>query len=66
MKQEEWDKFFTKKPVYQYTLEKEFITTYGSISEAANKTGFSRSGLSACARKESKTSMGYIWSYKEL
>lgn len=40
------------------------INTYKSITEASNLTGISIGAISACLRKRSKTSGGFIWKYE--
>lgn len=51
------------KVVIQYSLNREFITTFKSASEASRQTGISKSCITKCCRGERKTSGGFIWNY---
>ena len=53
------------KAVNQYNLNGEYVTTYSSASEAANKMGFNRSGIMKCCKQlpKYKTANGFIWRY---
>ena len=42
---------------------KKIINTFDSIAKAVEKTQIGRTGISACCRKENKTSGGFIWMY---
>ena len=55
----------TKKAVFQYDLEKNFIAEYESINEAARYLGVGNDSISACCRGKQKTAGGYIWEYKK-
>lgn len=55
---------FTAVKINQYTLNNEFIKTWGSIKDAnlfLNKTG---SSISNCLTGRSDTAFGFIWRYK--
>ena len=54
------------KEVYQYSLNKEFITKYNSIIEAAEAMNIHKSGIQACCTGRQKTAKDFIWSYEEL
>jgi hypothetical protein len=51
------------KPIIQMK-ENQIINQYESITQASLNTGISIGAISACLRKTSKTSGGYIWIYK--
>ena len=51
------------KPVFQYSLDGEFIAVFPSLSEAERQTGVSNSTISAVCRKACKTAGGYLWEY---
>ena len=52
------------KTVYQYDLKGVLINTYPSVVACANDTGFGQSSIQNCCRGETKSSYGYLWSYK--
>ena len=54
------------KDVYQYSLNKKFITQYSSIKEAADVVGVHKSDIQACCSGRQKTAKGFIWSYTKL
>lgn len=49
-------------PVYQYSLNGEFIKKWNSAVE----TGFDQSSICRCCNGTYKTAYGYKWSYKPL
>ena len=51
------------KPVYQYTLDGEFVKKWDSIKEC-RRNGFLHAG--DCCRGERKTHKGHKWSFKPL
>lgn len=53
------------KPVNQYTKDGTFIKRFPSCKIAAEETGTSRSGVTACAKGDQETSGGYVWRYAE-
>lgn len=53
----------SRKPVDQYDLNGNFIQTYSSITEAANKNKIDIQNLSKCLRYISKSAGGYQWRY---
>ena len=55
----------TKKIVYCYDLNGNFITEYESLSEAERQTGISNSNISRAIRTGGRTQQ-YIWSYEKL
>lgn len=56
----------SKKPVYQYDLNNNFIQEFESAAAAGRALGKERGGshISACATGKAKTAYGYIWKYK--
>lgn len=67
----------TRKEVYQYTLDEEFVRKYDSIAEAAKSLGCTVSEISRCCEggyfdktrgkwRNVKTARGYKWSDKPL
>lgn len=58
----------SSKPVYQYSLEGNFIAEYPSASEANRKLGIS-GGISLAASKNApkyKSLNGFVWSYEKV
>lgn len=58
----------TKKkriPVYQFTLDGEFIASYGSMKEAERETGIFSAAIRCCCIGKSHQSGGYIWCYQD-
>lgn len=53
----------TTKKVKQYDLNKNYIKTWNSMSEAAQKLKIHVSGISGCCKGINKTCGGYIWKY---
>lgn len=51
------------RSVVQLTLDGELLNKYESMSQASEKTGVLRSGISACCRGTYKRSGGYKWMY---
>lgn len=53
------------RPVNQYSLDGEYITTYCTASEASRQTGINYSGIQRCCKHEYrfKTAGGYKWEY---
>ena len=56
---------WSKKQINQYDLNKNYITTWDSITEAANKLNIFPQNIGDCCRNKVKTAGGYIWEYKE-
>ena len=54
-----------KKIVSQYDLDGNYISTFGSLIEAEEKTGVTRKGISEVACGRQKTAGGYAWKYPE-
>lgn len=52
------------KPVYQYSIDGQFIKEYPSIREIERQLGYASGNISQCCRGEQKTAYGYIWHYK--
>lgn len=55
----------TKKTVYCYDLEGNFITEYESLNEAERQTGINNSNISRAIRTCGRTQQ-YMWSYEKL
>lgn len=55
----------TSREVDQFTKEGEYLATFSSVKEAANKNNISASGIYATCNGQQKTSGGYVWKYKE-
>lgn len=53
-----------KKPVNQFSLDREFIKTFASQEEAAKQTGIQQSSISQCTCGRRKTAGGFIWKNK--
>lgn len=51
------------KPVRQYKLDNELVCEYGSVREAARKTGFNSSSIAEAANGRYKQAYGFIWKY---
>lgn len=58
------DRFSNRKPVLQYSLDGFFIKRFGSVKEASQITGVSRSSIESSGRGVSKTGSGFIWRYE--
>lgn len=56
-------KWSLNKAVDQYDLEGNYIATFESLSDAANKLKMDSSNLSACCQKKQKSFGGYQWCY---
>lgn len=54
------------KPVYQFTLDGEFVREWPSVREVERQTGYNNSFISACCRGDYKQAYGYIWSYNKV
>ena len=52
-----------RRAVEQYTLNGEYVKTYGSLTLAAEATGIKVTGIGACCRGRYSNSGGYIWKY---
>ena len=53
------------KPVLQYSMNEEFIAEYPSTREAERQTGFSHTSICNCCKGKLKSTVGYVWKYKE-
>jgi len=53
-----------RKVVIQYDLKENLLAEYNSVSEASEKSGFSKSCIAKVCREERSTSGGFIWKYK--
>lgn len=55
----------TKKTIYCYDLEGNFLAEYESLKEAQRQTGIDNSNISRAAKTQGRTK-GYMWSYEKL
>lgn len=63
---QDYEKLTNGKPVNQYDLNENYITSYESAREAERNTGISYKLISACCNKNKKTTHGYIWKFAIL
>ena len=49
------------KTVYKYSLDKTFVCSYESVTEAARSVNISASNISACIKGKQKSAAGYLW-----
>lgn len=54
-----------KKPIIQYSIEGEFIREWESATDAASFYNINKVNITKCCLGKYKTSIGYIWKYKE-
>ena len=52
------------KPVLQYDKNMNLLNEFQSINEASRELGFFNTNISSCCIGKIKTSMGYIWRFK--
>jgi group I intron endonuclease len=52
-----------KKPVTQYKLNGDIVSNFTSASEAARKTGVSKTCITRCCREEREQTGGFLWKY---
>lgn len=52
-------------PVYQYSLNGEYLNEYNSLSEAEKKTGIAKSTICNVCRGKGKTAGNFKWSYEK-
>lgn len=53
-----------RKPVYQYTLDGEFVREWESMCEVKRELGYSDRHISECCKGKLKTAYGFLWKYK--
>ena len=53
------------KPVYQYSIDGQFIKEYPSIREIERQLGYDHSSIGKCCNGKLKTAYGYKWSYNK-
>lgn len=53
---------YQEKPIYQYTLEGNYIQSFKSIKEAAEKTGVTRSSINRFLEGKYKKGGNFLWS----
>ena len=54
------------KPVYQYTLDGEFVKEYSSVSEVERQLGYANQNISCCCLGKYKTAYSFIWRYNKM
>ena len=54
------------KIVYQYSLDKKFISSWKSAKEINSVLGYSSNSIRLCCRGVNKQSNGFIWAYEKL
>jgi hypothetical protein len=55
-----------RKPVFQYTMEGEFIERHDSATLAAKKMGVTKSSICKAASGATKHSGNFIWRYQDV
>ena len=53
-----------KKPVYQYTLDGEFIREWESCMAVKKELGYDNSDIARCCKGTKKTCHGFLWRFK--
>lgn len=53
------------RPVYQYSLDGCYITSYEDFHEAEERTGIKSYGINICCRGDLISYMGYRWSFEK-
>ena len=56
---------FARRPIYQYTLNEEFVREWNSIGEAARTLNMERASILRCCNGEQERSYWFIWRYKD-
>ena len=54
------------KPIYQYTMYKNFIAEYQSAREITRKFGFDNCYICRCCKNGIGVAYGYLWSYNKI
>lgn len=57
---------FKPRVILQYSLDGEFIRSWGSVTAAAKSLNKGHSLIAACARGKRPDSYGYQWKYKDI
>lgn len=52
------------KPVYQYSINGEYITEWPYMNEAAKTLGISKGNISGCCLGRRKSAGGFVWRYE--
>lgn len=52
------------KPVNQFTLDGEFVSSYPSVKEASEKTGVNKRSIASCANGSRNKAGNFKWSFK--
>lgn len=53
------------KPVNQYALDGEFVTTWASAADAERELGINHSHISECCNGKLKKTGGFVWRYAQ-
>ena len=53
-----------KKPVYQFSLDGEFIREWESCMDVKRELGFDNSDIARCCKGKKKTCHGFLWRFK--
>ena len=54
---------YQAKPVYQYTLDGEFVKVWDCLIDVQRDCGYKNSVICRCCKGYKKTAYGYIWKY---
>ena len=54
-----------ERKVFQFSLQGDLIDEYNNLKEAADITGFDKTGISKCCLLETHSSYGYVWRYED-
>lgn len=52
-----------RKPVFQYTIEGDFVCKFESIRAAAKSIGCSKGYIGNCCNGRVKSALGYVWKF---
>lgn len=55
----------SSKPIYQFSLNGEFIREWKNFKEVTDSLGYDRSALIRVCKQRQKSSYGYTWKYKK-
>ena len=54
----------SSKPVYQYSIDEQFIKEYTSTMDVERQLGFAHTHISDCCLNKRKQAYSFIWKYK--
>lgn len=52
-----------KRPIYQYTLDGEFVKKWDGVVDIVRELGYNQGNIVSCARGRYKQSYGFLWKY---